>query len=516
MNEGNRAARLRIVRETLGLSQRDFAKDLGVAPSALAQWETERHALPGPIARLLTLYEEQLRLAPPPAEEKPRRARSTAWVSRTASTAYAGALWAILRKSEDRPGASAFERSVRNAAIDNYVNTLGQLKGLGMKLGQMLANVDALDPQRTDERKTVSASALQATPMRNTDVLELFLRELGKTPRELFSDWPQTPTFAASIGQVHRAKLRTGADVAVKLQYPEMVTTLEADLRNVKLLDRLLCVISPAQSPGTFFDELSARFMEECDYEREAESMRLFAKLFEGREDIRIPKVFDSLSTRRILTVEYVDGETFDAFAARADRSERNRAGQAIWDFFYVPARRQGAFHADPHAGNLLFADGAVTFLDFGRVARASSKFVAQWRRLARAILERDRSQALSVLGEMDFGRALDGAAGEDLYRVTLATQLPWLREGGFAFTKAYAHTVWQLFSAERLRTNLNVPREAVLWHQLLFGVFALLVPLRCTVDCREEVLKDLYGPAEQRPPPYTAAELEPFGLAFG
>lgn len=514
MEELNRAVRLRNVRETLGLSQREFAQELGVAPSALAQWETEKRAPPGPIVRLLSLYEEQLRIGPlnEARPSRPPRAIGT-WATRTASTAYAGALWAVLRKTSDS-SASSFERNVRNVAIDHYVRVLGDLKGLGLKLGQLLANIDAIDPSLAEDgRQPIRASALQATPMPPHAVLSVFLSELKRTPRELFAEWSNKPLCAASIGQVHRATLHSGERVAVKVQYAEMAATLESDLRNVKLLDRLLCAINPAQRPGTYYDELSERFREECDYTREAESMREFARVLAERRDIRIPKVFGALSTRHILTTEFAEGQTLDDFAKSADSGARDRAGQAIWDFFYGCAAEEGFFHADPHAGNLLFDERGVTFLDFGRIGRMSPEFTEQYRLLARAVIEKDRPRAVSMLAQMDFARSLEAADNDDLYRVVLSTQMPWLLPGRFSFTSEFARNAWQRFAAPGLRPVLNVPRDTVLWSQLLFGVYALLVPLRCTVDCRDSALRRFYRPGERRPDPYTTEELARLGV---
>lgn len=507
-------ARLRTVRETLGVSQRAFAKELGVAPSSLAQWETERAPIPGPILRLLSLYEEQLRIAAPAEAARPVPLLQRSRTARTTSTVFAAALWALLWKSKERPGASSFERGVRNAAIESYLRTLGELRGLGMKLGQLLANIDALDTSLFHgETARLSASALQAKPMPQATVVDVFLRELGRTPRELFAQWTNVPLFAASIGQVHEAKLTSGERVAVKVQYPSVVDALKADLRNVKLLDRLFCVMSPAQRPGVFYDELCERFVDECDYVLERSNMMHFARFFAARDDIRIPKVYERFSTRSILTVEFVSGQSLEQFARRADQHARDRAGQTIWEFFNEPAQLEGLFHADPHSGNLVFHDGAVTFLDFGRVGRMSAAFLDMWRRFVRAVLEKDRERALSLLAQLELARANDGKGGDDLYRVVLTNLRPWLCAEPFSFTADFVRSVWRLYAIDSVRNSMNVPRDAVLWNQLIFGVSALLVPLRCKVNCREPMLGWLYGPDEARPAPYTHAELRALGL---
>jgi transcriptional regulator with XRE-family HTH domain len=511
----SRAARLRLVRETLGLSQREFAEELGVAPSALAQWETERRSPPGPILRLLALYEEQLRIGPPAgAPSDPPGPSHPRWLRRTARTAYAGALWSVLRKIELRPEATTLERSVRSAAIQHYLRTLGELKGLRMKLGQMFANLDALDPSLTPEtRAALGTGALRATPMSKTEVAEVFLRELGRTPRQLFANWSAEPLFAASIGQVHEATLKTGRRVAVKVQYPNMAEVLESDFRNIDLLDRLFCVINPSQRPNTFFDELRARFLEECDYTKEAENVRRFRELFRERSDIQIPEVFPAFSTQRVLTCELASGLALHEFASRASQAERDRAGLAIWEFFYVPALTEGIFHADPHAANLLFRERSVVFLDFGRVGRTSGRFLELWQLLIRAVLEKDRARATSLLAQMEFTPRTPSPDNADFYRLTLVNHLPWLCEGRFAFTYEYARTTWRLFSADSNRAILSVPRDSVLWGPLFLGLLGLLVELRCGVDWRERMLRLVYRPEEARPPAYTPAELARLGI---
>src|SRR5262249_51644208 len=161
----------------------------------------------------------QLRIGPAATDEAPKEKRGPSWITRTASTVYAGALWTVLRRVEERDGTTSFQRKIRDAAIDKYAQTLGDLRGLGLKYGQMLANADAIDPLRPPD-DALGASALQAKPMAHEAVLEVFLQDTGKTPRMLFAEWTQAPVFAASFGQVHRATLRSGESVAVKVQYP--------------------------------------------------------------------------------------------------------------------------------------------------------------------------------------------------------------------------------------------------------------------------------------------------------
>src|SRR6201982_3631553 len=192
--------------------------------------------------------------------------------------------------------------------------------------------------------------------------------ELGFPPERALARWDLEPIAAASIGQVHRAMTHDGRAVAVKVQYPGIAETISADLDNVALLRRMLRITAPNQDVEALVAELRERVLEELDYRREAENQRYMAAYYDGHPTIRVPKIIDEFSTRRVVTSELAPGPRFSERVTWSQR-ERDLAAETIYRFVFRSLYEIRAFNGDPHPGNYLFhGGGRVTFLDFGLV----------------------------------------------------------------------------------------------------------------------------------------------------
>jgi predicted unusual protein kinase regulating ubiquinone biosynthesis (AarF/ABC1/UbiB family) len=249
-----------------------------------------------------------------------------------------------------------------------------------MKAGQILSMVLPESGVEGEYRGIYQAAFAKlqddAPPMPAELAIEVVTAELGRPPSELFAEFDPHPLAAASIGQVHKATLRDGRPVVVKVQYPGVDEAIRADLKNTELLSTFLRLMFSVMPNMTKMDlramaaEVSARIGEEIDYRVEAANQREFADAYRGHPFIRIPEVVPQLSTRRVLTMDYVDGLRF-AKAARAEQHLRDRWGEAVFRFVYGGMYLYGLLNADSHPGNYLFhPDGTVTFLDFGCVKR--------------------------------------------------------------------------------------------------------------------------------------------------
>ena len=168
--------------------------------------------------------------------------------------------------------------------------------------------------------------------------------EFGKRPKDLFLKWSEKPFVAASIGQVHRAQLFTGEEVAVKVQYPKIVAEIESDL------DQLLKGTNPEIAK-----DFRERILEECDFLKEAENQTRFKSIFEDARTILIPKVFGQLTSQSVLTTEFVEGKSYRDFLDGATQVEKNRAAETIIHFFTFAGFKHGLIQGDPHPGNYLF-----------------------------------------------------------------------------------------------------------------------------------------------------------------
>jgi predicted unusual protein kinase regulating ubiquinone biosynthesis (AarF/ABC1/UbiB family) len=254
-------------------------------------------------------------------------------------------------------------------AAEQIVSVLGTMKGAAMKLGQMLSFLDVgLVPEdhREEFQRKLGALRDAAPKVRFADMRKVIESELDAPLDELFATFEEEPIAAASIGQVYRATLPDGRDVAVKAQYPGVAAAVRADMQNLGLLLRVLKRIAPGLDVKTTTEEIRERINEELDYELEAANQRSLARIFRGHPFIVVPDVIAGLSRERVIVTEYVHGIGFDTLK-HADQATRDRAGEIVFRFYFGCMYRHRQFSGDPHPGNfLLLGDGRMAFLDFG------------------------------------------------------------------------------------------------------------------------------------------------------
>ena len=307
------------------------------------------------------------------------RARRTArLLGLTARTGCEAALISRRRVGEEET-ARFHER-----AAERYAELFADSKGVMMKIGQLLS-LAAPGTSVAEELHPIYRQALErlrsdAPPMPAELAREVLERELGAV-EDAFARFDWEPLAAASIGQVHAARLHDGRAVAVKLQYPGAAAAVDADLKNTKLLATVVGLLSSClPEPRVSFDlrgfarELRARFGEELDYRVEFANQAEFADLYRGHPFIHVPEVVPERCCARVLCQELAEGLSWEQ-ALGADQELRNRWGEAIWRFVYGSSARFGLLYCDPHPGNYLFHEnGSVTFLDFGCVKRFSEQ----------------------------------------------------------------------------------------------------------------------------------------------
>jgi predicted unusual protein kinase regulating ubiquinone biosynthesis (AarF/ABC1/UbiB family) len=220
---------------------------------------------------------------------------------------------------------------------------------------------------------------------------------------DVFSSFEQEPIAAASIGQVYKATLHDGREVAVKVQYPGVAGAVRADMQNLDLIMRLLKRMTPGLDVKAIAEEVRERTVEELDYELEAQNQRSLARIFAGHPFIVVPEVVGSLSRERVLVSEFVHGIGFEELKQRS-QAERDRLGEIVFRFFLGCLYRHHQFSGDPHPGNfLLLGDGRVAFLDFGLFKRLESGPVDLELAAQRAVVERNAPALHRLLAESGF-----------------------------------------------------------------------------------------------------------------
>jgi predicted unusual protein kinase regulating ubiquinone biosynthesis (AarF/ABC1/UbiB family) len=253
--------------------------------------------------------------------------------------------------------------------------------------------VDGLAPPGYEERfKRVLARLQEKAPPLSAEAAARVVREdLGAPPEQVFKSWERQPFAAASIGQVHRAVTHGGDIVAVKVQYPGIDKAIENDLKSLTLLEAFSSPVLRKYHTKETLADVKDVFLAELDYTREATMGDTFRRMNRDVPGVVIPKVYHSLSTRRVLTAELIGGQTYKDFCETASQEERNQAGVTIWQFMFRSMLRYGILYADPHPGNYRFlGHGRVAFLDFGCVKVLRDQLLDGMKRYMRAALDAD------------------------------------------------------------------------------------------------------------------------------
>ena len=378
---------------------------------------------------------------------------------------------------------------------DDVARELGSMKGALMKAGQLLGFVvEALPDEAQRSLSTLFSDAPAMAPSLAAGVVTA---EFGAPPERLFLDWSPEPAAAASIGQVHRAVTRDGREVAVKVQYPGIAASIEADLANADLLYRMVSAFSlKGLDTRALVDELRMRMRDELDYRLEAANIDEFTRRFAGHPFVHLPVLVPEHSGTAVLTTEWVDGLSWNQFLAVATPEARQRAGEVVWRFAQHAIHRLGVFNGDPHPGNYLFtADGDVTFLDFGMVKRWAP---GEWERLMPCmdaiVVDRDPERLVEAMETSGFLRAGHGLAPQAVFDYVSSPYRPYLTDT-FTFDREFMRdTVARIIDVNGPHAEviavIDMPASFVMLDRVVWGVSALLGKLGVTGRWREMLLE--------------------------
>jgi predicted unusual protein kinase regulating ubiquinone biosynthesis (AarF/ABC1/UbiB family) len=321
----------------------------------------------------------------------------------------AGTLAANVTRSPEAKSAALERRHIE--AAEQIVTALGTMKGAAMKIGQVLSFMDPglIPADYRDEFQARLAALRDAAPIVTfRDMRKVIEAELGENLSDTFAEFDEHPIAAASIGQVYRAQLQDGREVAVKVQYPGIAAAVRADLQNIGMILRLLKAIAPGIDVKAVGDEIRLRVEEELDYELEAQNQRTLGRIFRGHPFIVVPNVVTSLSRQRVLVAEFVQGTGFEAIRGYP-QEERDRIGEILFRFYFGCLYRHGQFSGDPHPGNsMLLGDGRVAFFDFGLFKRMPAGALALELEIIRAVIEGDAETIMTRGTEVGFFRDPD------------------------------------------------------------------------------------------------------------
>jgi predicted unusual protein kinase regulating ubiquinone biosynthesis (AarF/ABC1/UbiB family) len=293
----------------------------------------------------------------------------------------------------------AKDRLNKNNAEDIY-DSLKQLKGSALKVAQMLSMEKTILPQAYVEK--FSLAQFSVPPLSPALVLKTFKNYFGKTPDELYDTFNATSINAASIGQVHEAE-KDGKKLAVKIQYPGVADSIASDLAMVKPVAMSMFNIKGKDS-DKYFKEVETKLIEETNYVLEVQQSMEIAQACAHIPNLKFPKYYPELSSDRIITMDYMEGEHLSEFTKHNTNQEKaNKIGQALWDFYMYQIHKLKKVHADPHPGNFLISeDGQLIVLDFGCVKTIPEDFYIPYFELAQKENISNQEKFLAKLYELE------------------------------------------------------------------------------------------------------------------
>ncbi|TXS06100.1 AarF/ABC1/UbiB kinase family protein [Streptomyces sp. col6] len=450
-------------------------------------------------------------------------------VTRTAKLAalplgFAGrATWGLGKRIGGK-SAELVAREVQQRTADQLFKVLGELKGGAMKLGQALSVFESALPEEVAGPYRAALTKLQeaAPPMPSATVHAVLAERLGEDWRELFLTFEDTPSAAASIGQVHRAVWHDGRDVAVKVQYPGAGEALLSDLTQLSRFARLLGPLIPGMDIKPLITELRDRVSEELDYEQEARSQRAHAEEFADDPDVVVPGVVHQ--SAQVLVTEWIGGVPLADVIADGTDGQRDRAGQLLARFLFSGPARTGLLHADPHPGNFRLLPPAANadldpaqeaapdepgevadtapwrlgVLDFGTVDRLPGGLPQTIGDALRLTLQGDADAVYEMLRAEGFVKDSIDLEPDAVLDYLLPIIEPAEVEE-FAFSRSWlrrqaARIADPRSPAHQLGKQLNLPPSYLLIHRVTLSTIGVLCQLGATVRLRDELESWLPG----------------------
>lgn len=399
---------------------------------------------------------------------------------------------------------------------------LGGLKGPLMKVAQLLSTIpDAIPAEYAEELAKLQNDA---PPMGSAFVRRRMAAELGLDWQNRFGSFDLKPAAAASLGQVHRATSLEGLPLACKLQYPDMASAVEADLKQLDVLLAIQRRMSPAINAREAIKEIGARLREELDYRREAKHAALYALMLDGVDEVRVPKVESDLSTDRLLTMEWLDGRRLLSFK-EAPLEVRNRIAVSMFKAWWVPFSHYGVIHGDPHLGNYTIRTGTdsedakgINLLDYGCIRIFPPKFVGGVVDLYEGLRQGDKQRVVHAYETWGF---------KNLSQPLIDTLNIW---AGFIYgpilddrVRTVANGVepgqygrkeaFQVHQALKQHGGITVPREFVFMDRAAVGLGAVFLHLNAELNFYAQFNEAIAGFDQQVLADKQAAALIKVGL---
>jgi predicted unusual protein kinase regulating ubiquinone biosynthesis (AarF/ABC1/UbiB family) len=383
-------------------------------------------------------------------------------------------------------------------AAKELISSMSNMKGAAMKFGQMLSITDdlLLSKEITDLFKVLQK---ESSYMPRDQVDEVFMDNFNTTPLKLFKEFDYKAIAAASIGQVHKAELHSGEIVAIKIQYPNIEEVIANDLKNIDYLKSLVRIIMPGHPKiDPIIEELKKSLLAECNYQQEEQNMQEFKVMLKDEfPNIFIPSSFSEFCTKRVLTMEYFEGETFDQTLDWNDQ-DREEISQLYYHYYLFTVFHKRHFHSDPQHGNFLFQKGKMILLDFGSTKTLEEDFIKKYISAIKSVFEDDFQQFKFHM--IDFGIFKADVTEDQLlicFELLNEYVAPYGRDGAFAINNVNPFKPFLDFAVNIPFKYRGVPHQNfVLLDRANVGMYMKLKKWGAKVDWATPRKKYLYNMA--------------------
>lgn len=376
-------------------------------------------------------------------------------------------------------------------AKDIY-ESLSVLKGSALKVTQMLSMDRGLLPKAY--RDTFAMSQYAAPPLSGPLVVKTFQREFGQSPSQLFDVFEMKARFAASIGQVHWAK-KGDKTLAVKVQYPGVANSIQADLKMVKPIALAMFSLNE-KDVDRYMAEVEVKLLEETNYQQEMQYAQAITDACAHLPALVFPTYYAEWSSSKILTMDWLEGQHLSEFLMTKPSQElRNQVGQALWDFYQYQMHQLRMVHADPHPGNFLFQpDGRVAILDFGCVKVVPEVFYDAYFGLIRPGVLDNEAQTMAYFEALEFLHPSDVGSERKAYfqlfkEMTSLLSRPFCHASFDFANTSYVEEIYamadRLKDDQRLRYSKHArgSQHGLYINRTYFGLYTLLHELKAKVD---------------------------------
>lgn len=485
--------RLILLRQNLGMTQRDLAQEFQVSAGTVAHWEMGTHKIPGPVLKLIDIYEQSLNSRiPDPSNE--RRLKVSGLKTYFEESGHEEALRVLEKGFSDYLNEqSSFDflgAKIKRLLIERLMKSLIKSRGVSAKAAQLVSFLElGLPPEL---RNALGMLQYLAKPMHPNTVRALLAEEYGPRWKKIFPHFRDEPVAVTSIGQVHYARLTGGEEVALKIQHPDIQKILNSQINKIEFLQSMSFFLGKPRE--SILTEVRRALIQECDYRKEAENQEKFRDSLLHDPRIIVPKVHQDLLRDRVLVSEYIKARSFQTFAATALPHERAKALEALFEGIITNSLVHCRNQTDMHPGNFLFTvDNRVVFLDFGRVVPNNPKNIKALCELNIACFEEENNEKARLFAQQAFATDKDPHFDFAEFRqMFYDTQPQMVKDEPFHITRAVAKRIGRKYKEYARRHKAPVDPETFWGLVYSLSAYGLFSELDAPINYRRIAFKVL------------------------